>query len=282
MELLIRLVLFVAISLCAGLFQSMPAYAQHTLGLYYDADENVVYDESAAEPRIDLPSSPENPMLVRSPFPPEQPANPDPVQPVAVMEDNILTGIPAALAAESVELSFPELYLGKVWSQAVLTTRIGEKGLFAGDFNGNGRVEVIVSNTYYWVVLENNPLNGTYEQVWVSPMYDKLRNYTIYPGIAKMVLYHGDGKVVQKLFTAAVDGHVYRYDLANRVEESAWQAPIADVQSMHIGDGDNDGADELILLNKQEMIFLDPDSGSVKSRIPYGGMDLTVGDADND
>ncbi len=250
-------------------------------GKQYDISGRLIYDSSLKTPFINYPTVPQNP---------NQPVTPQKTNEVFKVEPlNVNGTLETAKSFSLLDNESNEIALTRVWSQVLLNANIGARGLFAGDFDGNGRVEIIVSNELYWMILEYNPIKKIYEQVWSSPMVATLDSHnTIYSSISKMVLNKDGGNGAIKILIASTSGRVSVYDAATRVEENVLDTQLSNLKDINIADGDNDGAVELIVNSDQEIVFFDLKTFQKESAIPYGinnsysQSPFIVGDADND
>lgn len=84
-----------------------------------------------------------------------------------------------------------------VWRQALPGENIGKNAMHTGDYDGDGRMEILCGASEqfdyrinYWYMLEYVPDRKSFDQVWVSPFYSSTNGVII---VIEVLDIDGDG-----------------------------------------------------------------------------------------
>ena len=165
------------------------------------------------------------------------------------------------------------------WQLHIWGTSIGRTGMIPVDLDEDGSLEVVVSSSSRggfssndsWLVLRAQA-SGDYKIVWSSPVLN--------PGISRIAVHRIGG--AQKIFIGRSDGRMQVFDGASLELQTEITVASAAITGILLADADNDGAEELVVATSTATYFRDPVSYAGKSMIPYGGVDVAVGNVDSD
>jgi len=173
-----------------------------------------------------------------------------------------------------------------VWRQAVPGDNIGKNSMHAGDYDGDGRMEIICGATghgyriNYWYILEYVPESNSFEQVWVSPYYSSVNGEII---VIEVLDIDGDGH--PEILTGNNKSEVFVYDAATRIPKGYFLLPSWDDELVHaivFADADNDGSPELACCTDNATYFIDPVDFTFKGKIWTGATSMMCGNIDAD
>jgi hypothetical protein len=173
------------------------------------------------------------------------------------------------------------------WQYAVFGADIGGSNIIIGPTPAGGAPEIIFDSYSYnsfWQSVRYNPSTGSYDQVFVSPLYTGVDPYS-YVSIRGLEL----GKVTaasnQQIVVMLDDGRVYLYDFATKAELGHFDTSAAGtygLAALTLFDLNGDGLAELILTNDSDLFVFDG-TGQLLWQVPgAGGYDVVAGQMDND
>lgn len=145
-----------------------------------------------------------------------------------------------------------EIDCNPLWQQNIMGSYIGSMGMYIGDYNNNGREEMILGNEHVFNIFEYIPEYDSYEVIWGSREYDELQ---------KLIIADADNDGNEEIFVYYDRYHIELYDLTSlqlkasfNTETSFWFYS----DNMFIADADNDGFNELVIIanNKAEFYRL--------------------------
>ncbi len=173
------------------------------------------------------------------------------------------------------------LRVRKEWHRSVYGLKIGNRGMFAADLDGDGQVEVVTSGEWYgttfWYVVSQSRAFGDaeYQQEFVSSPF-------IDDPIRAIRLADLDDDLRMEILVA-LDHRVLVYDGATRRLEQEIAIPATDLKGLVVADVDSDGAKELVFCNWGSTWVQDLSAPWQTIQYPgFGGWDLAVGQVDED
>ena len=174
-----------------------------------------------------------------------------------------------------------------VWRQAVPGNNIGKNSMHAGDYDGDGNMEIICgasadndSRINYWYKLEYVPETKSFDQVWVSPFYNDLNGALT---VIEVLDIDGDGHA--EILTGNTRAEVCVYDAITMNLKGSFVLPSWDgesVSSIVFADADNDGSPDLVCCTDIATYFMDPIDFSIKGKIWIGANSMKCGNVDAD
>jgi hypothetical protein len=186
---------------------------------------------------------------------------------------------PAAVVASSPQA----LNLAQEWRVGVFGSGIGSSGLAAGDFDGDGKTEIIAggsTSTFgdddFWYVLRHDPATQTYAMAWVSDSYPV--------GITALSAFDVNGDGAWETFVGLANGVVHVYSGSNHQLIGVLSGSGARVTRLLFSDVDNDSAKELVVVSGSATDIFRR-SGfwfTHAAAVPYGGSDAAIGNVDAD
>lgn len=155
---------------------------------------------------------------------------------------------------------------------------MGYAGMYIGDYNGNGRDELILGSNGMWNILEYVLATQSYEVIWGSREYWSLNQLFIADA-------DNDGSL--EICILRNDYYLEFYDLYTHQHKADYQLDFnTGLGSTHIsvGDCDNDGLNELVTMNGDYIyIFRISNGACVKTLQWYHkSSDARIGDVNND
>ena len=174
-----------------------------------------------------------------------------------------------------------------VWRQAVPGNNIGKNSIHAGDYDGDGNMEIIcgasAGDDYrinYWYKLEYVPERESFDQVWVSPFYNDLNGALT---VIEVLDIDGDGHA--EILTGNTRAEVCVYDAVTMNPKGSFVLPSWDGESVYsivFADADNDGSPDLVCCTDIATYFMDPIDFSIKGKIWIGANSMKCGNVDAD
>lgn len=159
--------------------------------------------------------------------------------------------------------------------------------MHSGDYDHDGHMEIICSAggvwqyPFYWYKLEYDPETESYQQVWISRIYDTENELIT---VIEVLDTDGDG------FPEIMVGHegaiIEMYDAATMQLKGSITIPVTDMDynltRLLLADADNDGTNELVCCTRNTTYLLDCDGYEVERKIAYGSLDMRCGNVDTD
>lgn len=174
-----------------------------------------------------------------------------------------------------------------VWRQAIPGDDIGKNSMHAGDYDGDGRIEIICGASdlhgcqiNYWYILKYVPESNSFEQIWVSPYYSAVNGEII---VIEVLDIDGDGQ--PEILTGNNKSEVFVYDAATKTQKGYFLLPSWDDELVHVivfADADNDGSPELACCTDNATYFIDPVDFTFKGKIWTGAASMMCGNIDED
>lgn len=171
--------------------------------------------------------------------------------------------------------------LVEFWKMGVFGNGIGISGIVASDIDDDGAVEIVLSGATvtfsiddFWHVLEYSSATLNYEMVWVSELH------TV--GISSIAAFDTDNDSIQYVFVGFADGDVRVYDGATLSEVGTIASGGGRINRILFGDADNDGLEEIVFCDDQDLFIYGASSLSLEHQVSYGASDFEVGNVDGD
>ena len=187
-----------------------------------------------------------------------------------------VAGTPTLLGAQGL----PLLNLQRTWEHFIWGTSLGETGMVPVDLDGDGTLEIVLGassrdnfwDNDSWHVARYVEATDEYAIVWSSE--------TLSVDMSRIVVVPIGG--VQKVLVGREDGRLMVYDGATRELEGEHAVATDDVRDIILGDADNDGALEVVIVTDDVTHLLDPGSWTEQLQIPLGARDAALGNVDGD
>ncbi|WP_020534184.1 FG-GAP-like repeat-containing protein [Lewinella cohaerens] len=176
---------------------------------------------------------------------------------------------------------------GKHWEDVVFGICIGNNNsLIPFDLANDGTIELIASartdgglgNRGYWYILKHNANTGEYDKVHISNTYED--------PIDKMVVFDlGDDGVKELLYV--IKTNLYVVNLIT-LEEEVYTLPtlptsgLGEVQQIIYADGDNDGVKEIVISDRNDLVFLNAETYTLEHAFAMHTGDFDIGQVDGD
>jgi hypothetical protein len=179
------------------------------------------------------------------------------------------------------------LSFDRAWSFSIWGTSIGRTGMVPIDLDGDGRLEIVmgasVGNSTFgsnnsWLVARNLPGSTDYALVRSSG--------PIEAGVGAVAAYRIGTRT--HIFAGLGDGTLVVYDGVSYAEEARVRPGTSSVYKILLGDADNDGQPELVLVTGNGIYLLDPATYAQQSKIAmtigdyYSTADAAIGNVDAD
>jgi|GEM_PF-2913536 len=136
-----------------------------------------------------------------------------------------------------------EIECNPVWQQNILSVCIGDGGMYLGDYNANGRDELILCDYRVWNILEYVPATQSYQVIWGSKEYGSLN---------QLFVADADNDGIQEICILHTDSYIELYDLYTHEHKADYHLDFnTGSGNTHItpGDVDNDGLIELVAMH---------------------------------
>jgi hypothetical protein len=174
------------------------------------------------------------------------------------------------------------------WQYAIFGSAIGLSNIIIDQAPaGGGAREIIIGGNSgsdfgaddFWQVLRHNATTGSYDAVFVSPLYTAR--------IKRIVVGNVVGDAQQEIAVALQDGRIYLYDLATKAERGLINTGINGLEAFCLADLDGDGYAELIVVTNNSTIpnglfVFDRDGNLLWQVAGAWGSDVVCGQMDND
>ncbi len=191
---------------------------------------------------------------------------------------SLLAGISAFFFALPAAAISPGAGFSEVWKTSEYGQGIGIRALEHIDVDGDGRAETIFSSIlgyHYpygaeaWSVQEYVPAKHRYRIRWQSPVYTSgLTALKAFPSPPGSRIYVGLGDGTVEIFDAFT---------LTRIAAFSTSGPVL---GFEMGDADNNGSVDLVVLHDSSTELFDPASRALRRTIPYGGQSFGLGDVD--
>jgi hypothetical protein len=172
----------------------------------------------------------------------------------------------------------PQL-LSREWFYGRFGTSIGAAGLSVLDLDADGALEIVAAASpagfganQFWYVLRADP-NGGYRQIYLS----EVSNVTISRIVATDM--NGDGK--GEILVGYANGVIDIFSGETFLKQRSIQTAGA-VTALAVADLDGDGVAEITTSDGQNLYVYDAQGTLLWQMTGYGGVDLAVGNVDND
>jgi hypothetical protein len=175
------------------------------------------------------------------------------------------------------------------WQYAIFGSGIGASNIVIGPAPaGGGRREILIGcnsrsdfgGDNFWQTLRFNAATGSYDQVFVSPIYS---GDDYYLRIARIGIGNVQGDSNQEIVVVLSDGRIYVYDFATKTELGYIDTGVFDFQGLSLTDVTGDGHADLIVTTASDLFVGDGPTGELLWSVPgVGGYDVVVGQMDND
>lgn len=159
---------------------------------------------------------------------------------------------------------------------------IGNGGFHVSTANGETEIVVpcgtlgYVSGSRLWILVRHDPSTNTYEQVFLSPLYDPADM------IRRIVIADVDPAPGPEIVVATRFGTIEFWNQASRTMVGSLEANTIDLQSIAVADLDGDGQHEVVVCQSFSLAAHELD-GTVMWTLPtVGGYDVVVGQMDAD
>jgi len=170
-------------------------------------------------------------------------------------------------------------YLG---GYAELGSMLGVSGLNAGDLDGDGKKEIVVSGTtlefggpgIFTVLRADATTAEGYRELAFSSAYDA--------GLSALTVLDLDADGAAEVIAGLGDGGIQVFKTT--ALHPAGSTAIADspVNQFLLADADNDGQTDLIVVSANAVTLLDPITLQSRGACAYGGLEAAIGDVDGD
>lgn len=173
----------------------------------------------------------------------------------------------------------------RFWQYAVFGEDIGASNIVIAPPPTDGRPpEILVggkSSTSlgsFWQSIRYNPTTGTYDCVFVSPIFTN----GIYPAtISRIGLANVTTTAEKQIVVMLQDGRIYLYDFATKAELGYFNAGIFyDLYGLSLADLDGDGLSELIVTTSDNLYVFNGSGQLLWQVAGAGGYDVVVGTMD--
>ncbi len=171
-----------------------------------------------------------------------------------------------------------EMECSHIWQKNTLAACIGDRGMYVGDLNGNGRDEMILGNHRIWNVLEYIPAYQSYEVIWGSNEYDELHT---------LAVADADNDGINEVLIFYSNHDIDLYDLTTRELKATYEIDVYGWywgENVIVADVDNNGLNELIVIHSDGMTFFRITNGICTKlfEMNQDASDARCGDIDGD
>ena len=165
------------------------------------------------------------------------------------------------------------------WSYALFDYNVGSGNIVVTQLGSQLEIYTTSGSDDYdagnfWESLQYNSITHQYYQTYVST------NFT-HP-IRRMLVANVMGDSQNEIVVATENGHIFLYNQSDKKLISDLSTAVSELTGMAIRDIDNDGVNELILCNENDL-YVYSASGSLEWNLPgAGGYEVVVGQMDTD
>ncbi len=179
-----------------------------------------------------------------------------------------------------------QISMDLVWRHSVWGANLGESGITAIDLEGDGTTEIVLGTTLArnfganknWHVLRHNPASGRYEIVFTSD--DNPDYFSDRTEINSVSVYELSGKT--HVLIGYTTGKLLVFDGATLSRKRELDVSTAEIVSVVVADGDNDGIEEIMVSTEDDTYLYNPLTFQKESEFGLGGREISVGNVDND
>ena len=170
-------------------------------------------------------------------------------------------------------------YLG---GYAELGSMLGVSGLNAGDLDGDGKKEIVVSGTtlefggpgIFTVLRADATTTQGYRELAFSSTYDA--------GLSALTVLDLDADGAAEVIAGLGDGGIQVFKTTALHPAGSTAIADAPVNQFLLADADNDGQADLVVVSTNAVTLLDPITLQSRGSCAYGGSEAAIGDVDGD
>ncbi len=166
------------------------------------------------------------------------------------------------------------------WRHGITGSGICKNGMVAGDVDADGQPEIVCGGSTttfgdndFWYIWRYSSSKASYEMVWQSDL--------LASPIVKFIGFPVGRQEPYKIALAFADQTVVIVNGKTHAQEATLD-PGSDVTSMTVGDVDNDGSTELVVVSANSTKIYTLGSWALEGPLPYGGKDVAIGNVDSD
>jgi len=198
------------------------------------------------------------------------------------MRNSVLMLTLAAVVAPSLKPAGAATNFTYLGGYSQLGSMLGVSGLDAGDLDGDGKKEIVVTGTtlefggpgIFTVLRADATATDGYRQLAFSSSYDV--------GLSALSVLDLDADGAAEVVVGLGDGRIQVFK--STALRSAGSTAIADspVNQFLLADADNDGQADLVVVSTNAVTLLDPITLQSRGSCAYGGDEAVIGDVDGD
>jgi hypothetical protein len=164
---------------------------------------------------------------------------------------------------------------------SIMGTSIGRNSMTSVDIDNDGITELVCTastQTFgpndFWYIMRYNSVEGTYNQIWVSPQYSQQITSL------KVVDFQNDNKY--NIILTYSDGSIEIYDSKTKNLLKKVKAVNEKITDLVYADADNDSKKDIVISCENNTYVLDANSLQQKFKISQGSNHVRVGNVDSD
>jgi hypothetical protein len=168
------------------------------------------------------------------------------------------------------------------WQYAIFGSGIGASNIVTLPAAPGAPRQIIVGgnagNSFgadnFWQIIQRNPINGNYDQIFVSPLYSA--------AVRRIAVGNVRDDSQAEIVVMLDDGRIYLYDLATRAELGYIATGRTGLLALSLTDLNGDGLAELLVTTSSDLFVFD-NTGTVLWQVTgAGGTDIVAGQMDTD